>query len=61
MDSREVKQCEICRTLYTVRELETMFTGRRMLICYKCIKNGRQQTGSRLNQHKTRADKVRSY
>ena len=46
MNGREVKQCEICRCLYTVAELEAIFTGRRMLVCQKCIKNGRKQAAA---------------
>ena len=44
--SNEIKQCEICRCLYSVKDLETIFTGRRMLVCYKCVKNGRQQAAA---------------
>ena len=61
MNGREVKQCEICRCLYTRAELETMFTGRRVLVCYKCVKDGLRQTGHRLNTHKSKAEKVRGY
>ena len=61
MNHREVKQCEICRVLYTAAELETMFTGRRVLVCYKCVKEGLRQTGNRLNHHKKQAEKMKGY
>lgn len=46
MNGREVKQCEICRCLYMAAQLEAIFTGRRMLVCNKCIGKGRSQAAA---------------
>lgn len=49
-----VKQCSICKVLYKDYELETVFTGRRKLVCSKCMARGQRQTGELLHNHYTR-------
>lgn len=59
---KELKRCDLCGGYFTEFEMETIFTGRRKWICYKCIRKGRDQTGIRLcemKKKKTRMDKNR--
>lgn len=59
---KELKRCDLCGEYFTEFEMETVFTGRRKWICYKCIREGRDQTGIRLcemKKKKMRMDKNR--
>lgn len=49
-DYREVKQCDICKCLYTVAELEKIFTGRTTYTCRKCLAKGRKESDKFMNR-----------
>lgn len=50
----QVKQCYVCGILYNDYQLEEIFTGRKRLICQKCINKGQKLTGELLSAHYTR-------
>lgn len=60
MSDRYIKQCSNCGVLYPRADLEIIFTGRRRLVCYKCLKLGYMQTGARSNSHKTKKERAKN-
>lgn len=54
---KETKPCDICGEYYPTYQLERMFTGRTIMICYKCRRKGLTQTGARLNWKKAKGER----
>lgn len=52
----DYEQCPICGKYYKDYQFEAVFTGRTQKICYKCMKNGRNESGLRLNNPKRKKD-----
>lgn len=52
MIDHELKQCPICGELRADYEFEEVFTGRMQRICFKCMREGLNQTRVRLIKHK---------
>ena len=54
MSPNDVVQCPNCGCLRLRYQMDEVFTGRKIMICYECKKGGLVMTGDRLERKKTK-------
>lgn len=54
MAENKLKPCDICGEFYPEHTLERFFTGRTVLICESCLKEGRKEVTLSINSNYVR-------